>query len=56
MINSAYGKVMKNLRKIMNARPINNAKDYTKIQASQVLFHKRYLVKTFLLFMRLNQF
>ena len=56
MINSVYGKVMENLRKRMNVRLVNNAKDYTKIQVSQVLFHKRYLVKTFLLFMRLNQF
>ena len=30
MINSVYGKTMENLRKRMNARLVNNAKDFLK--------------------------
>ena len=30
MINSVYRKAMKNLRKIINVRLVNNAKDYKK--------------------------
>ena len=30
MNNSAYGKIMKNLRKIINVRLVNNAKDHFK--------------------------
>ena len=30
MINSVYGKTMKNLLKRINARPVNNKKDFLK--------------------------
>ena len=30
MINSVYGKTMENLRKRINVRLVNNAKDYKK--------------------------
>ena len=30
MINSVYGETMENLRKIINVRLVNNAKDYKK--------------------------
>ena len=30
LINSVYGKAMENLRKIINARLVNNVKDYKK--------------------------
>ena len=30
MINNVYGKIMQNLRKIINARLVNNAKNYKK--------------------------
>ena len=44
MISSTFGKTMKNLRKIINVRLVNNAGDYKKY------------VKILLLFMKLNQF
>ena len=48
MINSAYGKTMKNMRKRINARLVNNAKDYTKYtskssSASQKIFSKNFV-------------
>ena len=44
MINSVYGETMENLRKIINVRLINNAKDYKKYVSKQILFHKKYLL------------
>ena len=38
-------KQWKNLRKRVKVRLVNNAKDYKNLQANQVLFHRRYLVK-----------
>ena len=45
MINSVYGKTMENLRKRVNVRLVNNAKDYTKYRSkpsfvSQKIFKK----------------
>ena len=45
MINSVYGKTIENLRKRINVRLVNNAKDFLN-----------YLIKIMLLFMKLNQF
>ena len=57
VINSIHGKTMENLKKRMNVKLVNNAKDCKKnIYITQVLFHKKSLVKNLLLFMRLNQF
>ena len=54
MINSVYRNAMKNLRKIINVRLVNNAKDYKIMWPNQILFHNKKLIKTLLLFMRLN--
>ena len=48
MNNSGYGKTMENLRKIINARPINNFKDYAKCVSrpnfiSQKIFSKYFV-------------
>ena len=53
MINSVYGKIMKNLRKGINVRLINNAKDFLKYTSrpSYII-----LVKIMLLFMKLSLF
>ena len=53
MNNSAYGKTMENLRKRINVRLANNAKDLNML-ANQLLFLKNILVKILLLFMKLN--
>ena len=46
MNNSFYGKTMENLRKIINARLVNNAKDYTSKPSfvSQKIFSKTFVV------------
>ena len=53
MNNSAYGKTMGNLRKRINVRLVNHAKDSNTLQ-NQLLFLKKNLVKILLLFMKLN--
>ena len=53
MINSVYGKTMENLRKRINVRLVNNAKDTL---ADQIILLVKSLVKMLLLFMKLNQF
>ena len=53
MNNSAYGKTMENLRKRINVRLVNHAKDSNTLP-NQVLFLKKNLVKILLLFMKLN--
>ena len=54
--NSTIGKAIGNLRKRINVRLVNNAKDYIEYTTSQVLFNRRYFIKYLLLFMTLNQF
>ena len=54
--NSTFGKAIGNLRKRINVRLVNNAKDYIEYTTSQVLFNRRYFIKYLLLFMTLNQF
>ena len=56
MNNSTFGKTMDNLSKRINIRLINNAEDYKEYVSKQVLFHRKYLIKILLLFMKLNQF
>ena len=56
MINSVYSKAMKNLKKRIDIRLVNNEKDYLKQRANQPLFAKRFSMKNLLLFMKLNQF
>ena len=55
MNNSAYGKAIENLKEKVKVGLVNNAKNYKKMQANQVLFRKRYLVQILLLFMKFNQ-
>ena len=50
--NSVSGKTMENLRKRMTVKLVTNAKDYVRYMSKPSLFHKRYLVKTLLLFMK----
>ena len=56
MINSVYGKTMENLRKRINVRLVNNAKDFLNIIASPHTLLIKFLVKIILLFMKLNHF
>ena len=56
MINSAYVKVMENLRKRINVRLVNNKKKFLNTPADQLILLIKYLVKIMLLFMKLNQF
>ena len=53
IINSVYGKTMENVRKRINVRLVNNAKDTL---ADQIILLVKSLVKMLLLFMKLNQF
>ena len=53
MNNSAYGKTMENLRKRINVRLVNNAKDHLNMLANKLLFLKGFLIKILLLFMKL---
>ena len=46
-----------NLSKRINVRVVNNTKTILNIQAKpSFFFHRRYLIKILLLFMKLNQF
>ena len=47
MINTVYGKTMENLRKRINVRLINNAKDYTKYTSKQNSNSQRIFSKNF---------
>ena len=56
MNNRVYGKTIENLRKKVNVRFVNEAKAYKNYVRKLSLFHRRYLAKILLLFMKLNQF
>ena len=56
MNNSTFGKKMENLRETINVKLVSNAADYKKCVSKPNLFHKRYLIKNLLRFMKLNQF
>ena len=56
MINSVYGKTMKNFRKRIKVKRVNNEKDFLKYTADQLMLPIEFLVKIILLFMKLNQF
>ena len=56
MDNSAYGKTVENLRKRINVRLIKNENNYLNMQASQLLFLSRFLIKILMLFMKLRLF
>ena len=48
MNNSAYGKTKENLRKRINVRLVNSAKEYLNMLANQLLFLNKILVKILL--------
>ena len=48
MNNSAYGKTKENLRKRINVRLVNRAKEYLSMLANQLLFFNKILVKILL--------
>ena len=48
MNNSAYGKTKENLRKRINVRLGNSAKEYLSMLANQLLFLNKILVKILL--------
>ena len=52
MNNSVFGKTMENFRKRINVDLINNAKDYIRCVSRPILFHRNYLVKILLLFLK----
>ena len=45
MNNSVFGKTVKNLRKRINVRLVNNAKDYTKFTSKPIFFSQKILIK-----------
>ena len=47
MNNSAYGKIMKNLRKRINVRLVNNAKDHLKYVSKQTFISQKIFNKNF---------
>ena len=47
MINSVYGKIMKSLRKKINVRLVNNAKDYEKYLSKPSFVSQKISNKTF---------
>ena len=47
---------MEYLRKRVKVTLVNDTKDYKNMEESQISFQGRYLTKTVLLFLKLNQF
>ena len=47
MNNNAYGKTMENLRKRINVRLVNNAKDYLKYVRKQTFISQKIFNKNF---------
>ena len=47
MINSMYGKAIKNLRKIINVRLVNDAKDYKKYPSKPIFVSQKVFSKNF---------
>ena len=54
MINSAYGKAMENLRKIINVRLVNTEKDFLKYTSRPTDITHKIFAKIMLLFMKLS--
>ena len=56
MNNSVYGKNMEELRKRINARLVNNAKDYTKYTSKPSFVSQKIFSKKIAAIHELNQF
>ena len=56
MINSAYGKTMENLRKKINARLVNNEKDFLKYTSRSTHITHKIFDKNHAAIMKLSQF
>ena len=56
MINSVYGKTMENLRKRINVRLINNAKDFLKNTSKPTYITHKVFGRDYAAFMKLNRF
>ena len=56
MINSVYGKTMENLRKRINVRLINNAKDSLKNTSKPTYITHKVFGRDYAAFMKLNRF
>ena len=56
MINSVYGKTIESLRKRINVRFKNDKKHFLKYLADQLMLLINYLIKTMLLFKKLNKY
>ena len=52
MNNSVFGKTMENLRKRISVKLVNNAKAYVRCVSKPRIFHRNYLVKILLLFIK----
>ena len=51
-----YGKSIENIRKRINVKLINDQKHIRDVLISQVLYHKKYLIKFLLLFIVQKQY
>ena len=56
MINSVFGKTIKNLRKRINVRLVNIKRDFLKYTSKPTQLIIKRLVKIMLIFMKVNQF
>ena len=56
MINSVYLKTMENLRKRINVRLINNAKDFLKNTSKPTYITHKVFGRDYAAFMKLNRF
>ena len=56
MNNSIYEKTMENLRKRINVKLVNNAKNYKEYVSKPIFLLQKIFNKNFLLSMKLNQF
>ena len=56
MNNNVFSRTMENLRRRINVKLVNNARDYKKYVSKPSFISQKYSVKNLLLFMNLHQF